>query len=238
MTRLDFLNLIKSIPFIWFADKTRVRITKTEKCLAMSSPQFKQDLTNLGVKTWYVWGSSLHGESGNIPMSYHGDDPKIPAPQYMLVFNEPESPAPYGCNLEPAEAVQKFKALEMLYPSTIFIVGNSQSVDWLLEFKSHYGRFRDIWGVHIYQPDATKGKSVVDDFLSRLGRTETWLTECGLLKKKASTTEFETFIGYALKKFKKIFVYTNRNTCSAFNYDVDLCNDAGLTAIGEVYKKL
>lgn len=232
------MNIQKLLKSFLGTDKSRGRITKAEKCLAMSSPSYKQDLTNLGVKTWYVWGSSLHGEAGNIPMSYYGDDPKIPAPQYMMVFNEPESPAPYGCNLEPAEAVQKFKALEILYPSTIFVVGNSQSIDWLLEFKSLHGRFRDIWGVHIYQPDATKGKSVVDDFISRLGRTETWLTECGLLRKKASAPEFEAFVGYALKKFKKVFVYTNRNTCPEFGYDVDLCDAAGLTLIGEVYKSL
>lgn len=211
------------------------------KCLAMATVNY-DDLANLGVDCWYVWGWSLWNKIGNIPMSRNGDVPDIPSPEYMLFLNEPENREPYGCDMTPSEAIPKFRAIEAAYPDTIFIVGNSQAVWWLQEFVELYGgwNFPHILGVHVYQSDASTGKDVIDNFTSQLSGHTLWLTEAGLLKRRASVYQFEDFFEYALGKFDRVFCYTNRQdgSGSSLVYDMDLCDDNGLTAIGQAYKEM
>jgi hypothetical protein len=98
-----------------------------QKGLAMAYPQYTEDITTLGTKWYYVWGACPNNSvPGCIPMSRNGDDPNLPLDynDFVILFNEPNNPEPYGHPISPKDAVQIYMNLYGKYPQAKWVVGN------------------------------------------------------------------------------------------------------------------
>jgi hypothetical protein len=71
-------------------------------------------------------------------MVRNGEDPSLPVDYsgYVLLFNEPNNPEPYGHPIAPADAVVIFTQLREKYSNARFVVGNVNiySRRWMIDF--------------------------------------------------------------------------------------------------------
>ena len=212
------------------------------------------DLDLLDVKWWYVWGWGDSTDARYVPMTRDWLCPLKPSPEYLLVGNEPNACEPYGYTMAPNHAVQWLRALEVAYPDTIMVVGNvsadnwgmgGDGVWWLTRFLQYYestnGRpFSHVLGCHEYAYNANLAIEQFNRYRA-IYSGRMWLTECNLVQDfSIDTSQFREMFQAAGETFDRFACYTNRQdgSGSSLPYPMDLCNDAGLTGIGEVYKDL
>ena len=113
--------------------------------IGMAYPYF-EDFNTLQVSWFYVWGTDQGylSDSRYVPMSYAGEDPNLPINYsgYLLVFNEPNNPQPYGAGITPQVASDRYRILGNKYPNAKFVVGGVSVWDsvyygnWLSTFRS------------------------------------------------------------------------------------------------------
>jgi len=222
------------------------------KGLAMATVRLA-DLDLLDVKWWYVWGWGSFTDERYVPMVRDWSCPAKPAPEYLLVGNEPNAIEPYGHTMSPEYAVQFLHTLELAYPDTTMVVGNvsadnwgmgGDGVWWLTRFLQYYleanGRpFSHILGCHEYAYSAnlaiTQFKRYRAIYSGRM-----WLTECNLVQTPIDTAQFREMFQAAGDTFERYACYTNQQDGggSSLPYPMDLCTDGILTPIGEAYALL
>jgi hypothetical protein len=121
------------------------------KGIALAYPFYK-DITDVKASWFYVWGSC--NVAGCVPMSRNGEDPNLPPDYngYILLFNEPNNPEPYGHPIDPLEAVVIYLQLCDKYSHAKWVVGNVSAwgLDWLCEFYTHCDRPPQAYGMHGY----------------------------------------------------------------------------------------
>lgn len=115
------------------------RTPDVRKGIAMAYPQYQEDLEQLGDNTWYYnWGACPIGDAHCVPMSRDGSDPELPLDYsgYVLLFNEPNNPEPYGHPIPPNDAVGIYMTLTNQYPDAKWVVGNVNLFTrrWMWEF--------------------------------------------------------------------------------------------------------
>lgn len=81
---------------------------------------FPDDPTILGCSWSYNWGLS-----GDVPMSGKGDITGIPTDYggYLLLFNEPNNPEPYGRDIDPRDGAAIYKQVKEALPRAKLVVG-------------------------------------------------------------------------------------------------------------------
>jgi hypothetical protein len=88
---------------------------------------YPEDLIRMKADWWYVWGGCpTNTPSGCVPMSYDGESPNLPLSYsgYVLLFNEPDNPPPFGGTLTPKEAIVKYMKLCDEFSNVKWVVGN------------------------------------------------------------------------------------------------------------------
>ena len=220
------------------------------------------DLDLLGVDWWYVWGVKATDDERYVPMTRNWSVPDIPADTpYLLVGNEPNAYEPFGHTMSSKYAVERVVAIQEAYPDTFLIVGNvsydnwwggllrkklgmGTGVQWLKDFLGHYKRitgkkFDQGIGVHSYPDSYKKGKGQLLKY-RRVYDGVMWLTESNLAQNEIDLGQFGDFFKLAGQLFDRYACYTNRQdgSGSSLPFPMDLCNDTGLTEIGDVYANL
>jgi hypothetical protein len=166
---------------------------KPMKGLAMAHPEYKQDLTSLSVSWYYTWGidQALLKDTRYVPMSRCGEAVTLPKGYtgYLLVFNEPNNPEPYGCGISPATAMTRYKALVTVYPKAKMVVGavsawdSAYSGTWLKTFvalvKSNKLAKPYAYALHGYREEWITVKNLESWWTSqqKITGTKIWITE-------------------------------------------------------------
>jgi hypothetical protein len=120
------------IPLVFQSDQRRqgVVVPYEQDSGAPGSETFAKDIESLGVQWYYNYSGSspISIEMASvgiifIPMSYDGEDPKLPTEYtgYLLVFNEPDVRS--QANLNQRQAVDRYLALKNKYKKAILVVG-------------------------------------------------------------------------------------------------------------------
>lgn len=209
------------------------------------------DIRTLNVGWYYTWSD---GESANIPaqfvpMSYYGLNVRQPKDYsgYMLVFNEPNNPQPWGCDLAPAEAARRYGELRQQYPQAKLVVGGWSvfSKDWIEGFVSELEKLNiplpEYWHVHAYI-EAWVTPAVAQQnlaFFHDLTGGTYWITEFSSLD--GNLADFQNMTNWFenQKWISRIGAYTNRQPPDAdwaINSNVELINSGGnLNTIGAFY---
>ena len=235
--------------------------TLGNKGLAMSSPNFQEDLALLNTCWWYVWNwkkDLTFSDNGYIPMIRDWLYKDYPEPSYLLVGNEPNAIEKWGYPMMPEEASFRVAYLQKRYPNTYMIVGNVSyddwssygqlnnmaGLEWLERFLTSYSNingsdYKQGLGIHIYSSNIIEGIKQIKDIKSR--HKNIWLTEYNLISKRLSIKQFKMLTQYISETFDCYAVYTNRQDKDYeenFPYDVDMVDEYNnLTTQGLVYSK-
>lgn len=178
------------------------------------------------------------GLERDLPATYSG---------FVLLFNEPNNPEPYGVGLAPAEAVKRYKNARRDYPKAIFVIGGGSvwSTDWTKGFLEECRKQRailpNLWHFHAYTEEwitPTKAQEFLNQHKLLIQPAGAWITEYGspagsLEDFKAMTTWFKT-----QSWIRRIAPYTNRQMGEPWNIGsgVELIDrDGKLTSIGAYY---
>ena len=110
------------------------------KGIALVDP-YLQDLDSVGATWYYTW---THypvptADERYIPMSYYGlfdDNLPVDYDGFVLFLNEPNSPAPFGSEISPRVAADRYVAFVTARPNAKLVVGNCSawSQGWYLYF--------------------------------------------------------------------------------------------------------
>ena len=208
---------------------------------------------------WYVWGWKTDViDPCYVSMSRNWERPEQFAgrihPKYLLLGNEPNNTNPYqGYLMSPEGAANITLAYQEYFPNTTLIVGNvsadkfpvfGDGVTWLKDFLGWYeslsGKsFDHILGCHTYNDSVRSAIKQFDAYLKVYPRM--WLTEFALCKDRISKWEMFRIMRAAGKRFERFAWYTNtqpEGNPANIPYDVDLCKNGELTALGKLYAKL
>jgi len=134
-----------------------------KKGIALAYPYYG-DLVVLGAGWFYTWGACSSSPIC-VPMSYAGEDPQLPADysDYILLFNEPNNPPPFGGTLSPDEAVLLYMELVDKYPYAKFVVGNCNLFHrtWMQDFRNLCTDIMPVyWGFHVYITDPSEAEHI------------------------------------------------------------------------------
>lgn len=187
---------------------------------------------------------SREGQIPDLPASYSG---------YLLVFNEPNNPEPYGHPLEPAEAARRYEAIRAALPSARLVVGgvSAWAIDWVRGFLENVTRQPRYWHTHGYverYADSTRYITPAQliawwKALHRLTGGAYWITEFGSCR--GWVADYKALISWMKRRpwIHRCAAYTSRQSvkdpariCSGVN----LINwtTGRLTAAGRYYRSL
>ena len=228
------------------------------KGLAMMHPEFRQDLTSLKVSWYYTWGTSqdLLNDSSYIPMSRDGSIVNLPNNYsgFLLVFNEPNNPEPYGCNITPIVAIERYRILGNKFPKAKMVVGgiscwdSAYSGDWLKTFCSLLKTQKlpkpYALAVHGYRESWITVSDIKSWWVKqqKIVGTKVWITEMG--DTEGNVANLKSLIDWIKKQswIERYAVFTNRSNHEAWSIGdgVNLIdwNTGKLTAIGEYYASI
>lgn len=217
-----------------------------------SGGQRDRDLLN--PSWWYNWGVGDLSDPAYVPMLRSGiPDINLPADYsgYVLVFNEPTNPEPFGCAMpDYMEGITRYAVLAHLYPNAQFIVGGVSAWRWYWLVKFHKMAVRcklslpTGYAIHGYANDYgtltqmfTWWKTARNQIRSITSTSEFWVTETSDMEGNPAVlkTILEKVDAY---EFERVAVYTNQEPKGApwaISYKVDLLNDTGLTPMGIAY---
>ena len=130
------------------------------KGIALVEP-YLQDLDSVGATWFYNWGISpdLLNDSRYVPMSYAGlvsDNLPVDYNGFVLFLNEPNNVAPYGSNITPELAAERYAIFIQARPQTKLVVGNTSAwaTTWMRDFivavKLYNVPLPEYVGVHCY----------------------------------------------------------------------------------------
>jgi len=206
---------------------------------------------------WYNWGVGDLSDPTFVPMLYNGyAESGLPFGYsgYVLVFNEPNNPSPFGCDVPYyPESVTRYAVLANLYPHAKFIVGGVSAWDWSWIVSFHkmavrcHLRLPVGYAIHGYANDYgtltqmfSWWKYAHDKIKTITSASEFWVTETSDMHGNPSVLEtiYNKIVSY---NFERMAVYTNQQPEGA-NYAidkrVDLVKDNNLTPLGIKYTEL
>lgn len=259
------------IPFVANNDGVQIRPTpipdpivyNPNKGIALVEP-YLEDLDSVGAGWYYTWTPlpKPTADSRYISMSYYGlfdDNLPVDYDGFVLFLNEPNNPAPFGANITPQLAAERYAAFVQVRPQAKLVVGNVSAwsrvwmTDFLSELKTNYPDtpLPYYYGVHGYVESwitASQLNTYWSTMASYISLSldgepfEMWITEF------ADTTGDTESLNDILdviesKSYISRFAYfTNRYDPEAAYipdgwYDFNLINnDGSLSPMGEVYK--
>ena len=141
----------------------------SNKGIALVEP-YLQDLDSVGASWYYDWTftfDKIGVDDRYIPMAYTGTlDTRLPVDYdgFVLFLNEPNNPAPFGANISPGLAAERYAAFVQARPNAKLIVGNASawSSMWYIEF---------IWALDENYPNTPKPQ-----YYGFHGYVESWIT--------------------------------------------------------------
>lgn len=230
------------------------------KGIAMVQPQFQEDLTNVGADWYYTWTPypQVYDDPKHIPMTRCGlYDDTFPTDYagYVLVFNEPDNPEPFGCDLSIAVLVDRYIAFMDAHPNVIPVAINSGFIHWKYNEAFILGLIeRDyplpqVWGFHTYYEYIYTGwqwdmslSFKIREIEKLAGHPiEVWITEHAV--PSGNVADFQHTLDYFSQwpQITHVAVFTNRAMYDEpwwpENWPVELFNDDGsYTPMGEVYR--
>jgi len=106
------------------------------KGIGMPYSPYPEDLERMGASWYYNWSPTIAPNC--VPAFRMGDVPGFPLDYsgYVLLFNEPNNPEPYGHPIPPDEAVVIYMQLYDTYPRVVWVVGNVNIFyrHWMIDF--------------------------------------------------------------------------------------------------------
>lgn len=220
------------------------------------------DLWEVGAGWYYTWSCSAEHLKDNryVPMAYSGLVPDNLPEDYdgfVLFLNEPNNPAPFGANITPQLAAERYSKFMLERPLAKLVVGNisAWASMWIIEF---------IWALDASYPDTPKPK-----YYGLHGYVESWITVEQLVKWWDSIerfiyqysgiqpeiwiTEFADTLGNTEKLLDLLNIIENKKYITRYAYftnrydpeaeyipigwyDFGLFENDKLSPIGEVYK--
>ncbi len=153
------------------------------------------------------------GKRVNLPSNYNG---------FLLVFNEPNNPEPFGCDITPQEAVARFQRLRKALPQAKMVIGGVSiwAIEWLKSFLEEYklsgGEVPDIeaLAVHAYIEEWITVDIVRAFMLKTRSFTSlpVWVTEMGSCDGLPETMDSLITMISGLKWVERYAAYTNRQS--------------------------
>ena len=195
--------------------------------LAMAVDQ-PDDLTILNVTWFYNWTdnpkTSIQGIP-SVPMAYTGRTNRLDHEYngWLLVFNEPNNIAPYGCDLDPVEAAKRYVQLRSDLPNAKLVVGGWSvfARDWIQgfvnELKAAGEPLPQYWHAHAYT-EAWITPEIAQAYLReyhQLTGGTYWITEYG--SPEGSLEDFQKMTAWFQNQnwIERVSAYTNRQPDSA-----------------------
>jgi hypothetical protein len=129
----------------------------------------------------------------NFPSSYSG---------YLLVFNEPNVPEPYGCGISPSVAAARYLGLLQRVPDASLVVGglNIWGVDWFRQFLAACMALGAKWPVYFHAHGYMEQGITASEVILRFhqlhamgGGGNWWITEHGA--PGGTLDDFKTIVG-------------------------------------------
>jgi hypothetical protein len=203
---------------------------------------------------WYNWGVGNLSDPNYVPMLRSGT-PNVNLPAnhngYVLVFNEPTNPEPYGCHIpDYMNCLCRYAILTYAYPQAKFIVGgiSSWKYAWLVSLHKWIVRCKlrlpAGYAIHGYANDYgtltqmyTWWKTAHNQIKVITPASEFWVTETSDYRGNPATLK-KILAKCTYYKFERVAVYTNRQPIGAgyaCTSKVEMVNDNGLTRMGLAY---
>jgi len=237
---------------------------ETSKGLAyVHQSEFPDDVGILNCIWYYGWGPTGNlSDDKYVPMYRGGaDNPWLTLPEdydgYILLFNEPNNPEPYGADLDPVDAALKYQEALAYHPNAKFIVGGVSAFcdvvgfygyDWVVPFLAELDSLEvehpDTWHIHGYAEAWITSDDLIEWWRKhrQLTGADYWVTECGApngsMEDFVKMIEFFKCTGW----IKRYAAFTNRLSgdepwcVPGWELTVPLVHwDGGLTEMGEYY---
>lgn len=146
-----------------------------------------QDLDILGASWYYHWGVSLEllTDPRYIPMNRFGNDETLPTDYrgYILFLNEPDVQRPFGVDIKPEVAAERYGISSKRYPNAKFITGGvvAHGHWWMSEFIRLCAGMKKPYAYHIhgYIQDSLTYE-IITGYLQRhidLWKSKIWVSE-------------------------------------------------------------
>ena len=179
------------------------------KGLAYAS-DFPQDLRALACDWFYTW-SGFSYQLGRVPMSRAGlPVPDLPAdyPGWLLVFNEPNQPEPFGCELSPTDALTRYAALIDTYPQAKMIVGGVSPINAKGEYGHNWLYFFNLKrkAANLKPPAGWAMHGYVQNWITPAHLFSWWTKARALVAGRFWITEFGDISG-SLRAFESLVIW-------------------------------
>jgi hypothetical protein len=186
---------------------------------------------------------SRDGSIVNLPKDYSG---------YLLVFNEPNNPEPYGCHISAEVAINNYKILVQTFPNAKMVVGGTSStaINWLTSFvsliKSEKLPKPYAYASHGYPQGNITVSKVKSEWTKahNITGSKLWITEYSTVNGKLS--DFKSMTDWIRKQpwIERYATFTNRSNPVTDIWEiknkVDLIdwNTGNFTPMGKYYSSL